>query len=142
MANKFVKNWSRNLIKWQTSAPLNKEKIPLIIDQLVETSPVWYRLVVTTNCNKEKLKHDSVKELINWLELCVSNPCFVKPRTSGIMFVDSDIYSIGIQVWFSNYDDLIFFTLTWYSSIAMYRIFDTEQFTLSIRDSLSLCNIS
>lgn len=135
MANKFVKKWSRDLIKWQTSSPLDQDKIPLIIDQLVEISPIWYRLVLT-KWNNESFKTTSVRELINWLDSCISNPCFVKPRTSGIMYNQSDIYTIGVQVWFSNIDDLTFFTLTWNSNIDMHRTFDKDQFVLSIRDSL------
>ena len=136
LANKFVKHWSRNLIKWQISSPLDKDKIPDIVNQLVETSPIWYRLVVTS-WKGRPFTPQSVTELIDWLDSCMHHPCFVKPRTSGIVYEIMGAYTIGVQVWFSNKDDMTFFSLTWDTSIDMYRTFDDQkQFEISIRDSL------
>ena len=136
LANKFVKQWSRNLIKWQISSPLDKNKIPDVVNQLVATSPIWYRLVVTS-WNGKTFTPQTVTELVNWLYGCMENPCFVKPRTSGIVYNMTDAYVIGVQVWFSNKDDMTFFTLTWNTCIDMYRTFDDQkQFEISIRDSL------
>ena len=133
MAN-FVKTWSKNFIKWQIS-PLDEDLISKVTKELVGISPIWYRLVLTS-WKEKSFDPDSVAELINWLSSCIINPCFVKPRVTGIIHENS--YNIGIQVWFSNKDDMTFFTLTWNTSINMYRTFDdVSLFEMSIRDSLN-----